>query len=102
MNAIDAGRQHLVVGVDGSENSRVALEWALTLAEKLGLEITAVTTWHYVPQPASLSLIPPTVGPDDQCEMATSGAKSLVASYAGGRVAIEHRIVRGDAASMLV
>jgi len=41
----------IVVGVDGSEQSRLALGWALRLADAAGASIDAVTSWHF---PASL------------------------------------------------
>jgi len=41
----------IVVGVDGSEQSRLALVWALRLAEATGASIDAVISWHF---PASL------------------------------------------------
>jgi nucleotide-binding universal stress UspA family protein len=34
--------RHVVVGVDGSENSRRALDWAVTLARPAGARVTAV------------------------------------------------------------
>jgi nucleotide-binding universal stress UspA family protein len=36
----------IVVGVDGSEESRSALEWALAEAEAHGASVVAVTAWH--------------------------------------------------------
>lgn len=35
----------IVVGVDGSENSTAALEWALTQAERDGADVEAVLAW---------------------------------------------------------
>jgi nucleotide-binding universal stress UspA family protein len=34
--------RHIVVGIDGSENARCALDWAITLARPAGARITAV------------------------------------------------------------
>lgn len=36
----------IVVGVDGSPESVLALKWAQTLAQPLNATITAVTAWH--------------------------------------------------------
>ena len=41
----------IVVGVDGSDQSKLALGWALRLAGGTGASIDAVTSWHF---PASL------------------------------------------------
>jgi nucleotide-binding universal stress UspA family protein len=38
---------HIVVGVDGSPESVLALKWAQTLAGPLEATITAVTAWHF-------------------------------------------------------
>jgi len=39
----------IVVGVDGSDGSKLALRWAQRLAENLGAHIEAVTAWQYPP-----------------------------------------------------
>lgn len=38
---------HIVVGVDGSAESILALKWAKTLAPTLDATITAVISWHF-------------------------------------------------------
>lgn len=38
---------HIVVGVDGSPESVLALKWAKTLAAPLDATIVAVTAWHF-------------------------------------------------------
>ncbi|AIX99952.1 Universal stress protein family [Arthrobacter sp. PAMC 25486] len=38
---------HIVVGVDGSPESVLALNWAKTLAPALDATIVAVTAWHF-------------------------------------------------------
>lgn len=47
----------VVVGIDGSERSRVALQWAAGLARARDLSLSAVTAWNY---PAALMM--PMVG----------------------------------------
>jgi nucleotide-binding universal stress UspA family protein len=37
----------LLIGVDGSEDSRTALRWAANLADELGLPLRAMWAWHY-------------------------------------------------------
>ena len=44
----------IVVGVDGSESSKVALRWAVAMATSLGCTVEAITAWH-VPAVASPS-----------------------------------------------
>jgi nucleotide-binding universal stress UspA family protein len=45
-NQISVAGSRIVVGVDGSPQSILALRWAQTLAPTLGAAITAVTAWH--------------------------------------------------------
>lgn len=37
----------VVVGVDGSEESKLALAWAVRLARPLGARVEAITCWEY-------------------------------------------------------
>ena len=39
--------QRIVVGVDGSDASAAALEWAADLASRIGASVEAVTTWQW-------------------------------------------------------
>ncbi len=39
--------QRIVVGVDGSEQSGLALRWAARLADGLGARIEAIMAWHF-------------------------------------------------------
>ncbi|HST48520.1 universal stress protein [Jatrophihabitans sp.] len=61
----------IVVGVDGSEQSKLALRWAGTLSEWTGAAIHAVTAWHI---PASFawaagsSYVPPEMDPQADAE----------------------------------
>jgi nucleotide-binding universal stress UspA family protein len=47
--------EHIVVGVDGSDVSRNALNWAYEEAAHHGASLTVVTTWH----PPALPMTPP-------------------------------------------
>lgn len=46
MTETSIGRDHVVVGVDGSEHSRHALQWARFLAGTLDASILAVAAWQ--------------------------------------------------------
>ena len=46
MQAPSAGTR-IVVGVDGSKPSRLALSWAMRLSVTTGASIDAVTAWHF-------------------------------------------------------
>lgn len=55
----------IVVGIDGSDHSEKALEWALDEAELRGVKVRAVLTWTYLGQSGS-KLGPLTTEPDAQ------------------------------------
>jgi nucleotide-binding universal stress UspA family protein len=46
MQAPSAGTR-IVVGVDGSEQSKLALSWAVRISARAGASIDAVTAWHF-------------------------------------------------------
>jgi nucleotide-binding universal stress UspA family protein len=46
MTTTDRTKSRIVVGVDGSDQSKQALRWAGQLAGTLDAEITAVAAWH--------------------------------------------------------
>jgi nucleotide-binding universal stress UspA family protein len=59
--ADDSSKQpKIVVGVDGSESSRLALRWAARQAQLTGARLEVVTTWEL---PTSFGWVPPY--PDD-------------------------------------
>ncbi len=43
----ETSAHRIVVGVDGSEASKVALKWAVRQAELTGAALQVVTAWHY-------------------------------------------------------
>ena len=57
------GIELIVVGVDGSDSSRTALEWAYDEAAHHGASLVVVTTWH----PPALPMTPPygSIPPED-------------------------------------
>jgi len=46
MSDSDGSQSRIVVGVDGSESSRDALQWAVTQAELVGGKLYVVMTWE--------------------------------------------------------
>jgi nucleotide-binding universal stress UspA family protein len=53
--------KQIVVGVDGSENSRAALHWAYGEAAHHGATLTVLTTWHSpgIPMSPPYGAVPP-------------------------------------------
>ena len=54
--------ERIVVGVDGSDSSRKALEWGYDEAAHHGASLVVVTAWH----PPSLPMSPPPENYEDQ------------------------------------
>lgn len=59
---------HIVVGVDGSESSKIALRWAAKLAPALGATIDAVVAWEYPTMLGWEGGIPDWWQPDDDAK----------------------------------
>lgn len=55
----------ILVGVDGSQSSIDALEWAAELAARLGTTVTAAMAWRQVPQDERFVMSGPERPPDD-------------------------------------
>jgi len=95
-----AAAARVVVGLDGSDASRVALEWALAEAGRLGAEVTAVAAYS----PASYwsdvyEIIIPS--PEQLRQDAQRGAEAMV-SEASPAVPVRATALEGPAGEVLV
>lgn len=74
-----AGMKNIVVGVDGSESSRNALDWAYEEAAHHGASLTVVTTWH----PPALPMTPPygSIPPEDYGDQPRRDALALLDQF---------------------
>ncbi len=91
----------IVVGVDGSDPSFNALEWAARQAELTGAEVQAVTAWQW---PASYGEpMPIAPGYDPEAD-ATGVLDEAIARLrrAHPSVVIRPRVIEGSAAQVLV
>lgn len=92
--------ERIVVGVDGSEAGREALQWALDDARRRNAAVDAVHAWH---QPGVMSY-----GYLDQIDMAPfeEDARRVLDAAVDGAdvsgVAVERKLVPGGAAIVLV
>jgi nucleotide-binding universal stress UspA family protein len=57
----------IVVGVDGSEQSKLALRWAMRISQTLGASIDAVIAWHF-PVNFGWSYVPDAWNPEADAE----------------------------------
>ena len=88
----------VVVGVDGSEESRLALRWAFEYAQTSGASVEAIIAWE----------IPPTYGlaPSyddvDLEKMAQETLEETIRSVLGDNAPVALRVERGHPAPVLV
>ena len=91
----------IVVGVDGSDSSVDALEWAATQAKLIGASLKVVSVWHY---PVSLGWAP--AWPDDwdpgaEAKTALAGVVERVVGTDPG-IEIHQEVLEGHPAEVLV
>lgn len=97
--------KRIVVGVDCSEGSLDALDWATRLAERTGAPLQLVTGWEYpwwsfLPAPISLTPVP---NPGDVEGSVAAGIESLVADRGIEHLLAGRPVVReGGGAAVLV
>lgn len=95
----DTGAFQIIVGVDGSEPSLKALEWAIVEAKLRSAELTIVTTWSYPIMAGTPGDIVPEDSFKEVCERIQAEALT-VATDAG--LTATGRIVRGSAVTVLL
>ncbi|MEV0403127.1 universal stress protein [Actinoallomurus sp. NPDC050550] len=92
----------IVVGVDGSADSQVALEWAVAEAERWKVPVTAIIV---VPRMVTVGAGAPMLGPVDQETLHAMGETVRAAvdkAKVGHEVAVEVRAIAGVAAEELL
>jgi nucleotide-binding universal stress UspA family protein len=90
----------MVVGIDGSEGSRRALEWAVEHARRLGVSVMATYAWRgpSVPQ----LWYGPHSDPDDLARRAAQFLDAQLASVDTSGVDVERRVVDNRPSAALI
>jgi nucleotide-binding universal stress UspA family protein len=98
-------QRRIVVGIDGSDCSEVALRWAADEAEYRGATLVVVTTWTALPPP----VVHPYAGfhdrdPGDPREAAMSALGQIVGRVLRDRsnLSVERLAIPGDTAKVLI
>lgn len=90
----------IVVGVDGSPESRNALRWAARIADAIGARIEVVLVWEYISS-YGWGALPPPSAPHTELE---GQLAKIVTEVFGSDVptGLTNRVLEGSAASSLV
>ena len=99
-------QRRIVVGVDGSDRSEIALRWAADEADYRGATLAVVTTWTALPPP----IVYPYAGfhdrgLDDPREAARSALREMVERVLPARpedLSVELLAIPGDTAKVLI
>jgi nucleotide-binding universal stress UspA family protein len=99
----------IVVGVDGSDESRAALRWSLEEGQLRGAEVKALHVWQYPPDlvwkfPASTLAAEGSPMPDRGLfeKRAKDLLRGVVSEVAGAGADVKQEVVEGSVADRLV
>jgi nucleotide-binding universal stress UspA family protein len=98
--------QRIVVGVDGSEGGRRALEWAVREAERWGATLVAAHAWSLpmLAIPTGMAPMPTMPETDELSQAAEQVLTDALADALSGHqgVTVERVVVEGPAATLLL
>lgn len=94
----------IVVGIDGSENAKAALRWALDVARRQGASVRAVEVWQYPYIAVAPSPIGTAVPPADLMQQSTEAALGDIVAdvVTPDDVAVEQVVREGAPARVLL
>lgn len=95
----------IVVGVDGSDHSVAALEWAIDEARRRGSKVEVLHSWQYLPVVAEPMAGAPPIPFEELAQNAQRIADDAIAKATGGAdpgVALEVKLIEGPPAAALL
>jgi nucleotide-binding universal stress UspA family protein len=90
-----------VVGLDGSDDSRMALQWAAAAADAAGVPVRAVQSWIH-PRAAVLPIAPVPVSAEEMDEQTQQAIAAVVTDALGSSAAVTTSVLRGPPAGALL
>ena len=90
-----------VVGIDGSDHSRMALRWAAAAAGAAGVPVRAVQSWIHS-RAAVLPVAPVPLAADESDEQTRRALTDMVADTLGSSAEVKIDVVRGSPAAALL
>lgn len=101
MKEASAIERRIVVGIDGSPASKVALRWAAHIAQAEGASLDAVIAWEFAPALVGVGAMPPAYYPDVEADKELTDAVDEV--FGAARPASLRPLVRrGRAVDVLL
>jgi nucleotide-binding universal stress UspA family protein len=98
-------REIVVVGVDGSPASAVAMAWAARYAKAVGATVRAVMAWHYPTSAggAPVGVAPPSVTSEVEQAKYTELDQAIAATFgAEPAVEVERKVTYGHPSQVLI
>lgn len=95
----------VVVGVDGSPASAMAMAWAARYAKAMGAKVRVVMAWHYpaAAGPAPIGVAPAAVSADVERSRHEELDKAIAATFGDSpSVEIETKVVYGHPSQILI
>jgi nucleotide-binding universal stress UspA family protein len=93
--------KEFVVGVDGSDHSRMALRWAAAAADAAGVPVRAVQSWIH-PHSAVLPIAPVPLSADDMDKQTQEAITTVTTDALGSPDAVTIGVLRGPPAGALL
>jgi nucleotide-binding universal stress UspA family protein len=90
-----------VVGVDGSDHSRMALPWAAAAADAVGVPVRAVQSWIH-PRAAVLPIAPVPVSAEEMDEQTREAITTVATDTLGSSAVVTIDVLRGQPAGALL
>jgi nucleotide-binding universal stress UspA family protein len=90
-----------VVGLDGSDESRMALRWAAAVGGAAGVPVRAVQAWSH-PRTAVLPIGPVPVSPEEMDERTQEAITTIATETLGSSDAVTTSVLRGAPAGALL
>lgn len=101
----DGTAERVVVGVDGSPASALAMAWAAKYAKAMGATVTAVMAWRYPAPvgPAPVGVAPQIVSADVEFAKYEELGSAVTAAFGDPpAVPVDRRVVYGHPAQVLI
>jgi nucleotide-binding universal stress UspA family protein len=93
--------RELVVGVDGSDQGRMALRWAAAVGAAAGVPVRAAQSWIH-PRSAVLPIAPVPVSADEMDDQTREAIKAAATDALGSPDAVTASVLRGPPAAALL